>query len=54
MQGQKFFEDLAILAILAISVILVKTKKSENSSYIPSKYYNRCTILTTKEAKMRK
>jgi len=30
------------------------TKKSENSSYISSNYYNTCKLLTTKEAKMRK
>jgi len=44
----------AITPMVGFLFFLVKTPKSENSSDISSNYYNRCNLLTTKEAKMQK
>jgi len=52
MHSQKDSGNIAILAFSAFSA--KKHKKSENSNYISSNYYNTCKLLTTKEAKKRK
>jgi len=55
MQSQQNSGDIAILAYSSFFLLFQsKHKKSENSSYISSKYYNTYKLLTTKEAKMRK